>query len=88
MGLLFSVLLLITKMKINCNIDMVVIFAANHSMLTFLMKLFLVSWSSGHKLREFYGKWIEALYSYDIGTWENHQRALHENGTSTVKVLP
>ncbi|KAK2190624.1 hypothetical protein NP493_74g05044 [Ridgeia piscesae] len=41
--------------------------------------------SSGHKLREFYGKWIEALYSYDIGTWENHQRALHENGTSTVK---
>ena len=41
MDLLFSVLLLITKMKINCNIDMVVIFAANHSMLKFLMNCFL-----------------------------------------------
>ena len=74
-------------MKNNCSIDKVVISVANHAVLTFLIKLFLGSCSSGHKLREFYGKWIEALYSYDIGTWENHQRALHENGTSTVKVL-
>ena len=26
-----------------------------------------------------YGKWVEALYSYDIDTWENHQESIKAN---------
>jgi len=28
--------------------------------------------ASQRKLRALYGKWVEALYSYDVEVWENH----------------
>jgi hypothetical protein len=31
--------------------------------------------SNQHKIRALYGKWVEALYSYDVDVWENHSRS-------------
>lgn len=29
-------------------------------------------YGSHRKLRALYGKWVDALYSYDVEVWENH----------------
>jgi len=50
---------------------------------------------SNTRLRAFYGKWIEALFSYDIDVWDEYLRASTNSASASssaasrsIKVCP
>jgi len=35
-------------------------------------------------LRSFYGKWIEALFTYDVDVWDEYMKASAGGGSATL----
>jgi len=43
---------------------------------------------SNTKLRAFYGKWVEALFTYDVEVWEEYVKASAGSGASAISSRP
>lgn len=45
----------------------------------------VLSMFSKRKLKAFYGKWIEALYSIDVETWDEYLKAVASGSADSFK---